>query len=586
MPTVHIPLLRYRRLLYQYLAPHKGKAVCLGAALLISIGLQLLSPQILRRFVDIALDGTGTEPLLRLAMLFLAVGVLNQLFGAVATYLGADVGWSSTNALREDLARHCLRLDMTFHNARTPGEMIERIDGDVTSLSNFFSQFVIRIAGSALLAIGVLVLLYRESIMLGVSLTVFSAAALAALLRCRQIAVPASVAQRESSSRFFGFMEEMLAGLDDIRANAGGRYVMDRFYRTNHAFFHASRRAWMLRASLFYLLLGLFAVADVMAIGMGVHLQAQGLITVGTVFMFFHYTEMLRHPLAQITMQLQDLQNAGAAIERIDELLRIRTALREAPSATLPGKGPLGVAFRDVSFGYSPGAPVLRQITLDIPPGRVLGLLGRTGSGKTTLTRLLFRLYDISEGVLQVGGTDIRSLALAEVRARIGVVTQDVQLFHATVRDNLTFFDDRISDGYLLEVIEELGLTGWLQRLPHGLDSVLQSGAQGLSAGEAQLLACIRIFLKDPGLVILDEPSSRLDPVTERLVQAAWNRLLTDRTGIVIAHRLSTIAHVDDILILEDGRIREHGPRERLAADPRSRFSELLRTAAGREVLR
>ncbi len=584
MPPVNIPLLRYYRLLVDYIAPQRGKAIGLAATLLTSIGLQLVSPQILRRFIDIALEGSGSDPLIHLAVLFLVVGILNQLFSAAATYLGADVGWSSTNALRQDLARHCLQLDMTFHNDRTPGGMIERVDGDVTSLSNFFSQFVIRIGGSALLAIGVLALLFRENWKVGLSLTAFSAVALVTLVRYRQIAVPASVAQRESSSRFFGFVEEMLSGLDDIRANAGGRYVMDRFLRTNHTFFHASRKAWMLRTSLFYLLLFLFAIADVMAIGMGVHLLGQGLITVGTVFMFFHYTEMLRQPLAQITMQLQDLQNASAGIERIDELLRIETALPETPTATLPD-GPLEVAFEDVTFGYGTAAPVLHNLSLSIPPGRVLGLLGRTGSGKTTLTRLLFRLYDVSDGTLRVAGTDVRDLALTDLRSRIGVVTQDVQLFYAPVRDNLTFFDDRISDERLLTVIDELGLTTWLKRLPDGLDTILHSGGQGLSAGEAQLLAFIRIFLKDPGLVILDEPSSRLDPATERLIQAAWNRLLANRTGIVIAHRLSTVAQVDDILILEEGRIREYGERAELAADPTSRFSELLQTGTDDEVL-
>lgn len=584
MARAHIPLIRYWRLLADYLVPERGKAGGLAVTLLVSIGLQLVNPQILRRFVDTALAGQGTEPLVQLALLFLAVGLLNQLFSAAATYLGADVGWSSTNALREDLARHCLHLDMSFHNERTPGGMIERIDGDVTNLSNFFSQFVIRIVGSGLLAVGVLVLLYREHVAVGLALTLFSAIALAALLRCRQIAVPASIAQREASSRFFGFIEEMLAGLDDIRANAGGRYVLDRFYRTNHAFFHASRKAWMLRTTLFYLLLFLFAIADVMAVGMGIHLEGRGLVTVGTVFMFFQYTEMLRQPLAQITMQLQDLQNASASIERIDELLQIQSKLPTGSGSPLPA-GPLAVDFDRVTFGYGAAAPVLNDLSFSISGGRVLGLLGRTGSGKTTLTRLLFRLYDVDEGTVRLGGRDVGDPTLADLRTRIGVVTQDVQLFHAPVRDNLTFFDSRVSDERLLEVIEALGLIPWLNRLPQGLDTVLYAGGQGLSAGEAQLLAFIRIFLKDPGLVILDEPSSRLDPATERLIQTTWNRLLDQRTGIVIAHRLTTVAHVDDILILEDGRIREVGPRVQLAADPRSRFSELLRTGGDDEVL-
>ena len=585
MSRIPIPILRHWRLLATYLAPRRGRALALAATLLTSIGLQLLSPQILRRFIDLAQAGGAEERLMGLAGLFLAVGILNQLFGAAATYLGEDVGWSATNALREDLARHCLHLDMTFHNEQTAGGMIERIDGDVTNLSNFFSQFVIRIGGSALLAAGVLALMFRESGLVGLALTVFSAVALAALLRCRRVAVPATVAQRETASQFFGFIEEMLAGLDDIRANAGGRYVMDRFYRTNHAFFHASRKAWMLRTSLFYLLLFLFAIADVMAIGLGIRLLGQGAVTVGTVFMFFHYTEMLRQPLAQIAMQLQDLQNATAGIERVDELLQIRTALPEAPRRRLPA-GPLEVAFDHVRFAYGRASPVLHGLTFAIPPGRLLGVLGRTGSGKTTVTRLLFRLYDVSGGQVRIGGADVRELALADLRSRVGVVTQDVQIFYASVRDNITFFNDRIADERLLAVIEDLGLTPWLRRLPQGLDTVLQGGGQGLSAGEAQLLAFIRIFLQDPGLVILDEPSSRLDPATERMIQAAWHRLLARRTGLVIAHRLSTLAEVDDLLILENGRIREYGPRRQLAADPHSRFSQLLRTGAGDEVLR
>jgi ABC-type multidrug transport system fused ATPase/permease subunit len=166
------------------------------------------------------------------------------------------------------------------------------------------------------------------------------------------------------------------------------------------------------------------------------------------------------------------------------------------------------------------------------------------------------------------------------VRTRIGLVTQEVHLFNASVRDNLTLFDDCVPDGRIAAVLDTLGLAGWLYELPHGLDTLLGAGGVGLSAGQAQVLACARILLRDPDVVILDEPSSRLDPATERLVHAALGRLLDGRTGIIVAHRLATIAYADDVLVLEDGQVREHGPRLALAADPASRFAGLLRFAA------
>jgi ABC-type multidrug transport system fused ATPase/permease subunit len=204
--------------------------------------------------------------------------------------------------------------------------------------------------------------------------------------------------------------------------------------------------------------------------------------------------------------------------------------------------------------------------------------LGRTGSGKTTISRLLCRLYDTSAGSVRLDGADVRAMPLAELRRRVGVVTQDVQLFQATVRENLTFFDARVPDARILGVIAQMGLESWLARLPQGLDTPLEGGGGGLSAGEAQLLAFIRVFLRDPGLVILDEPSSRLDLATERLIERGVGALLRGRTAIIIAHRLATVQRADLILTLGDGRILEFGPREALARDPQSHFAHLLRT--------
>jgi ABC-type multidrug transport system fused ATPase/permease subunit len=323
---------------------------------------------------------------------------------------------------------------------------------------------------------------------------------------------------------------------------------------------------------------GIFALGMAFAFALSAMLFTSGTLTIGTMYLIFQCTEMLRQPAEQIRRELQDLQQADASMGRVEELLRMTPHLADGPGAALP-PGPLAVAFDEVSFGYAADTPVLRAVSVCLAPGRVLGIVGHTGSGKTTLTRLLLRFYDPLAGVVRLGGMDLRNVTLAAARARIGLVAQDVRFFTASVRDNLTLFDDSVPDDQITTIVATLGLAGWLRELPRGLDTLLGAGGAGLSAGQAQVLACARIFLRDPDLVILDEPSSRLDPATERLVQTAWGRLLAGRTGIIVAHRLATLAFADDILVLEDGQVREHGPRLVLAADPASRYAALLRAA-------
>jgi ATP-binding cassette subfamily B protein len=270
----------------------------------------------------------------------------------------------------------------------------------------------------------------------------------------------------------------------------------------------------------------------------------------------------------------------------------------ETAVATLPITAPT-IRFDGVSFAYqdklsmaneeSPISNLKSQIVLhdldfELEANRILGILGRTGSGKTTLTRLLFRLYDVDVGAIRLDGLDVRDVALSDLRRHVGMVTQEVQLFAATIRDNLTLFRNHdpheitISDDQIISAVETLGLKEWFRTLPDGLDTMLKSGGKGLSAGEAQLLAFTRVFLRDPRLIVLDEASSRLDPATERLLEQAIDRLLHGRTGIIIAHRLRTVHRADDILILENGKRLEHGPRTELAANPQSRFYQLLQT--------
>lgn len=575
--THHLAARRQFALLGTYLCPQWRKALLLTVLLFANIGLQLANPLILRRFIDAAIARQALDTLVGGGVLFLVVALLAQGVAVAEAYVAEDLGWTATNALRADLTRHLLGLDMRFHTTHTPGELIERVDGDVTALANFFSRFVLLVAGNIVLLGGVLVMFWREDARVGLAMTAFAVVALTVLARARRLGVAAATADREAHAALFGFLEERLAGLHDIRANGAIAFTMRRLYEKMCTVYDAGCSAIHMQAVLVSISLSLWTLGYLLAMALGAGLFGAGLISLGTVYLVLAYTDLLRRPLDQITNQIQDLQKAGASTLRILELYALLPAILDGPSADVP-LGPLAVAFEGVTFGYQPDRPVLADIDFALAPGRVLGVVGRTGSGKSTLGRLLVRLYDPQAGSIRLGGADTRAWRLADLRRRVGVVTQEVQLFRASVRDNLTLFDATISDARILTVIHELGLADWYRRLPTGLDSELEAGGGGLSAGQAQLLAFTRVFLCDPGLVILDEASSRLDPATERLIEEAVARLLRGRTAIIIAHRLGTLARADEILVLDRGRVVEHGARAERARDPGSHFYHLLRT--------
>jgi ATP-binding cassette subfamily B protein len=641
----NIPLKQYWELLYKYLRPQWKISLILAVLLLGNIALQLVNPQIIRTFLDAAQAGAATEILIKAALLFLGLAILQQIVMVLTSYVSENVAWTATNALRVDLTHHCLNLDLSFHNARTPGEMIERVDGDINNLANFFSRFVVELLGNGLLLVGVLAMLWLENWLVGLGLSIFVLISMVIMLKYRNVAVPHWAAERQASADFYSFLEERLAGTEDIRANGAEAYVLRNFHGLIREMLHKSLKSAMVINVLININQFLFAVGTAAAFAIGTYLFQNEIVTIGTVYIIYHYTAMMNRPMDSISHQVEQLQRAGAGIVRIRELLQIQSKIKEPEKPSwypsdpvkeyqadpeeylrmqvarkdLEGL-PLALQFSSVTFGYDdalsknggvvqnenlaissdnskngseppvddpaaqPKEIVLHNLNFTLETGKVLGLLGRTGSGKTTLTRLLFRFYDPDKGTISIctdglsGMIDIRQLPLGTLRKQVGMVTQNIQLFNASVRDNLTFFDPNVPDAKIEQVIFELGLTSWFQSLPQGLDTVLESGGGGLSAGEAQLLAFTRIFLANPGLVILDEASSRLDPATETLIEHAIERLVANRTAIIIAHRLGTVQRADEIMILDRGRIQEYGPRQDLANDPNSRFYSLLQT--------
>ncbi|AQZ61080.1 ABC transporter, ATP-binding/permease protein [[Actinomadura] parvosata subsp. kistnae] len=558
------------------LRPGPGATAALAAAIAAATALPLAMPQLTRRFVDDAAGGAGLRHLTLLALGYLALAVAGQAARMATAWLAGRLAWDGTNRLRERLAGHALGLDLSFHGRHTPGELIERVDGDVVAVADFVVAFLLDVVASVLLLSGVVVVVLAMDWRIGAVLLVYCLLVGYGMARAQRLAVPSAARSRAASATLFGTLEERLAGAEDLRANGAGEHTVRRFHQVSAALFRAEHRDARIGTMLLAGTSVAFAAGTAIMLSLAAWVMETGALTAGTAVLLFQYTLMVRAPFERLIGQIRQYQAALAGLARIAALLAERPALTPG-TRPLPAAGALALRVENVAFSYpDDDEQVLSGIDVTLAPGETLGLVGRTGSGKTTLARLVLRLHDPVEGAVRVGGVDLRAADPRSLRARVAVVTQDVQLFTASVRDNLTLFRPSPGDARLMEVLDEVGLGTWAAGLPDGLDTVLDAGSGSVSAGQAQLLAFARAFLTDPGLVVLDEASSRLDPATERRIEDGIGRLLDGRTGVIIAHRLSSLSRVDKIAVLDRGKIVEYGRRDELAADPDSRFGRLL----------
>ena len=577
---------RYRELLQTYFWPQRMQVGLLIGLILLDNALQLLGPNLLSRFVDLAVNTSTTSAELQtLAGVYLITMLFRQGARMAATYVGETAGWRAANRLRADLARHTIALDMSYHKQQTPGIMIERIDGDVASLNRFFSQMVLQIGGSIILLLSTVGVLFYYNWKLGVMMLMFIMLSALILTSLRNVAVPYWEAGREAAAQLFSFLEERLAGIEDIRGLGSSAHVLRRL-----DVLMATKNRYDIQGRVYggvtwIVPLALAAILTILILGFGSWLYLAGQISIGLIVMTLLYGEMVVWPIRTIAQEIDQLQQASAGILRVVDLMSKKSRLVDGAqelSAVVPA-----VTFDHVTFAYPDGesveAPVLTDVSFHIPAGAVVGLLGRTGSGKSTLIRLLFRLYDVTGGAIKIGDHALPEYQLASLRSRVGLVTQDVQLFYATVRDNLTFFNRDISDDKLIDALRTLGLERWLSQQPQGLDTLLAANG-AVSAGEAQLIALARVYLKQPQVIILDEASARIDPETEKMLEVALDTVLAGKTTIIIAHRLQTVRRCDYIAILADGQLQEFGGEADLRNTPESRYATLLRSGAVEEL--
>jgi len=579
-----LSLKAHRQLLLDYWFPNKALISFLALTMFGSIAMELLNPQIIREFIDKASTGSNIIHLYYLALLLMLIVIAKQIFNVFSSYLSQKLGWKATNHLRIDLIKKLLDLDMTFHKESTSGELIERVDGEVTILFNFFSTFLITFINNFILLTGIMVLLFREIWMIGVGMSIFTVITIYVLNFMRTKFIDVWADDRETDAKFYGFIGENISGMEDIKSSGSIHYVMRRFQELLKAKLPIRMKAMQKNNLIWLFTLAIYTFGDIMAFGLSAYLYLNGIVTIGTVFLVISYSVLLRSPLEQIREQFQQLNQADSSIKRVIDILRSETKVKDGVMF-IHSKGALSIKVDQVTFEYDEDSPVLKDVSFQVGKGRSLGIIGRTGSGKTTLAKLLTRLHDVKQGAIYINDNDLRTIAFDELRRRVAFVTQEVQLFSASLRNNLTLFDTGVADEKILKVIFDLGLNDWYSGLPNGLDTMMSPNG-GLSAGQAQLLVFARVFIKDPDMIVLDEATARLDSITEQKIENALDKLLNNRTTIIIAHHLSTIRRVNDILVLEEGRIAEYGERSQLALDQNSRFHDLLRSGEIEEMLK
>ena len=482
------------------------------------------------------------------------------------------VGQRLTARIREDLFAHAINLSVRFHDRMPVGKLLTRLTSDVDALAEVFGSGAVGVLGDlvslSVIAVTMLLVEWR----LGVLLLVVQIPVTLVILWLQRRYRKANYRVREELSQLNADFQENLQGLEVVQMFRREAVNGDRFNTTGLAYRRAVNGTIFFDSSIsaFIEWVALGAVAMVLALG-GWMVTA-GAMGLGTLTTFILYSQKLFDPLRQLAERFTQIQGGLTAVERIGELLEepLEITDRQAsPSATesrelATARDPRGeVIFENVTFAYRPDEPILRDLSFRIAAGEHVALVGPTGSGKSTVIRLLCRLYEPQQGRILLDGRDIRSLPMQELRRQLGVVLQDTFLFSGTVGDNLRL-DVPMEDARLEGICRDLGLDPLLKRLPQGLDTTLRERGGNLSSGERQLLAVARVAIRNPTVLVMDEATAFMDPSTEATLQRDLDRLLARRTAVVIAHRLATVEAADRILVLRRGRLIEQGTHQEL----------------------
>jgi ATP-binding cassette subfamily B multidrug efflux pump len=507
------------------------------------------------------IDTTALAHVLELVLgLYAVAAVLQWLSGWVL----AGVVSRTVNRLRADVESKLNRLPLPYFDQQPRGELLSRVTNDVDNVQQSLQQTLSQLLTSLMTVVAVVALMFSISWLL----------ALVALVTIPvSMAVTAAIAKRSqamfaqqwaATGQLNGIVEETFTGHGLVKVFGRQREAQAGFDAKNGELYGAAFGAQFVSGIIMPTMMFIGNLNYVVVAVIGGVRVASGSMSLGDVQAFIQYSRQFTQPLTQVASMANLLQSGVASAERVFEVLDQPEQEADAPAPATAPTGPARVAFEDVSFSYSPDRPLIEHLDLVVEPGQTVAIVGPTGAGKTTLVNLLMRFYELDGGRITLDGVDIRDLTRHGLRSRIGMVLQDTWLFAGTIRDNIAYARPDASQEELLAAARATYVDRFVHSLPDGYDTLLDSEAGNISAGEKQLVTIARAFLAAPDLLILDEATSSVDTRTELLVQQAMAALRSDRTSFVIAHRLSTIRDADLILVMEDGSIVETGSHTEL----------------------
>ena len=498
--------------------------------------------------------------------------VLSALTGGLMFYGMTQAGQHVLRQLRVDVFQHILRLSVGYHTRHEAGDTMSRITNDADTIQQVLSFALVQVLSGGLLLVWIAVSMLRLSVGYAlVAMAVLPLMLLATSYFSRRARRAFRVTRREMGS-VNADLQEGIAGVREAQAFHREQANIQAFRQVNAANRDANIQAVSFTAALAPTLeaLGYLAIMLVTVVGGLALLGGRDLlgtpVSLGLMVTFISYVQRFNQPVQQISVLWANLQSALAGGERIFGLLDVEPEVRDRPDARPLPRIRGEVVFEQVEAAYTPGQPVLKGVSLHAAPGEMIAIVGPTGAGKTTLAGLIARFYDVTAGRVRIDGHDVRDVTTASLRAQIGMVLQDSFLFSDTILENIRFGRPSAGDEEVIAAARVAHADQFIERLPDGYATLLGERGAGLSQGQRQLLAIARAALADPRLLILDEATSSVDTRTERLIQAALERLLAGRTSFVIAHRLSTIRHADQVLMMQDGRIVEAGTHAELLA--------------------
>lgn len=560
---MRFPLLR----LFSFAAPYKGRLAGFGLVTMLATALSLAEPVLIKYAIDSGLTKQNLNVVYVAVGLYVLVNVATWVLSYIQTFGMGWIGQHMILDLRNALFRHLQSLSLQYYSEQKAGWIISRLTNDIENFNNLLNDGVQNLVKNGLTLIGVLVVIFVLDWRLALATVTIIPVMAAGTALYRVESMKAFRRAREAIAEVAAFLQENVSGMRVVKAFTRERRASEEFDGRNFAYRRANARSTLLSAVYFPGVEFLGAVGLAIVLLYGGYLVVNGQTSIGTLVAFVGLINMFFQPIQQLSQLYSDLQSTLASLEKVFAVLDTESDRADAPTAktlkTIAGE----VEFDRVSFAYGED-PILQDVSFHIEPGETLAIVGETGAGKSTIVKLLSRLYDPTSGTVLVDGEDLLNVRGSSLREHMGVVLQDTFLFTGTIEENIRYGRPDATREEIEAAARVVGADEFIQRFPEGYETQVRERGGRLSVGERQLIAFARALLAEPRILILDEATSSVDLATEARIEKALEKLLAGRTSVVIAHRLSTVRRADRILVLNGGRIVEHGSHDELVARP------------------